>query len=191
MLLLRLEDGAGSLPLRQVGSLNSFALTQNGSVNTGIYYPRIGSIANDSGGGRREEGVPGFELLVRWTFCAKGDTSCMPAQAVTSALLSNQFRVSRNRALIKLICNGSATCEGQLSLMNLGALTAGKGRAAARTVSYGTVKYSIAAGKRATLKLKLNSKGKKLLKRKRKVKLGLRNQSAMGGRVNSTVTLKR
>lgn len=185
------QNGAGTLPVRQVGSTNSFALTQNGSVNAGIFYPRIGSIANDSGGGRREEGVPGLELLVRWTFCPDGDTSCMPAQAVTSALLSNQLRVSRNRALIRLICNGSAACEGQLSLLNIGALTAGNAHAAAKTTSYGTVKYTIAPGKRATLKLKLNSKGKKLLKRKRKVKLGLRNQSKSGGRVNATVTLKR
>lgn len=186
------QAGAGSLPIRQVGSTNSFALTTNGSVNAGFFYPRIGAEPNDNGGGRREEGVPGFELMVRATWCATADTSCQPPGAATAALLAQSARVQAGRALIRLICNGNSACEGTLALVNPGALSSSTGAGAGgRTVKYGTARYKINAGAKATIRVKLNSKGKRLLRRKKKAKVGLRITPTGGAVVNGSVTLKR
>lgn len=184
------QSGAGSLPIRQVGSTSSFALTSLGSVNAGNFYPRIGSDPNDSGGGRREEGVPGFELMVRSTWCATNDTSCQPAApGANAALQSPSARVRANRALIRLICNGNVACEGRLALVNTAALSSSLG--AARTTTYGSARYKLSPGGSATIKVKLNRKGKALLRKKKKVKVGLRVTPTSGSGSNGFVTLKR
>ncbi len=183
------QAGAGSLPIRLVGSTYSFALTTDGSVNVGVFYPRIGSIPNDSGGGRREDGVPGFELMVRATWCAADDTTCLPPGAAVASLLAQSAKVRAGRALIRLICNGNAACEGTLALVNPGALSSSAGTA--KTVKYGTAHYKIAGGGKATIKLKLNKKGKRLLRTKSKAKVGLRLTPKGGATVNSKFTLKR
>jgi hypothetical protein len=68
------QTGTGSLPLFFFpGQQNAFLLTQFGSVNAGFFYPRLGTIPNDSGGGRREEGLPGVEVLMQWTWCPTSD----------------------------------------------------------------------------------------------------------------------
>lgn len=68
------QAGTGSLPLFFFpGQQNAFALTQFGSVNAGFFYPRLGAVPNDSGGGRREEGLPGVEVLIQWTWCPATD----------------------------------------------------------------------------------------------------------------------
>ena len=61
-------SGTGTLPLAQVGPINTFALTTPGSVNAGFWYPRLSANGQDVGGGRRETGLPGIEVLVRWTW---------------------------------------------------------------------------------------------------------------------------
>ncbi len=78
------ETDCGSLPLRAVGPSNVLSIP-DGDPMAGVFYPRMGQIANDSNGGRHEiqEGVPGYELLVRWTFCATGDVTCAGAPPVT------------------------------------------------------------------------------------------------------------
>jgi hypothetical protein len=53
-----------------VGSTNMFN-EPVGNSRAGAFYPRIGQIGDDSGGGRREEGVPGVEVLVRWTSASR------------------------------------------------------------------------------------------------------------------------
>jgi hypothetical protein len=72
------QSGSGTLPLFFFGTPNAFQLTQFGSVNAGFFYPRVGAIPNDAGGGRREEGLPGVEVLIQWTWCpaADGDVAC-------------------------------------------------------------------------------------------------------------------
>lgn len=185
--------GQGSLPIRQVGSTYSMALATAGSVNTGIFYPRIGAVANDNGGGRREEGVPGFELLARFTWCATNDITCQPAGTATAAALAQAARVQRGRALIRLACRGDALCEGTLALLNPGALSSAKGKAgaSAATTTYGTARFKIKPGKTAKIKVKLNSKGKRLLRRRSRSKVDLRVSSTNGLTNASKVTLKR
>jgi hypothetical protein len=182
--------GQGSLPIRQVGSTYSLALSQTGSVNAGIFYPRIGAIPNDNGGGRREEGVPGFELMVRFTWCATNDISCQPAGTATAARLAQSARVSAGRALIRLACRGDALCEGTLALLNPGALAANANGSAA-AVKYGTAKFRIKPGKTAKVRVKLNAKGKRLLKRRSKAKVTVSVTANNGLTNTSKATLKR
>lgn len=183
------QSGAGSLPIRQVGSTSSFALTSFGSVNAGIFYPRIGADPNDNGGGRREEGVPGFELTLRATWCGTKDTSCQPAGAADAALAAQIAKVRAGRALVRMICNGNAACEGRLALVNPGALSSSAG--AARTTTYGSAKYKLSAGGTATIKVKLNRKGKSLLRKRKKARVGIRVTPTSGSGSNGFLTLKR
>jgi hypothetical protein len=67
-------SGTGSLPLHSTGRNNAFDLTAPGSVNAAFHYPRLGGQPSDASAGRREEGVPGFEVLMRWTWCPAGVT---------------------------------------------------------------------------------------------------------------------
>jgi hypothetical protein len=69
---LSAASGTGTLPIATTGRNNLFDFTQPGSVNAGVFYPRLGAIPNDSGGGRHEDGIPGFEVLMQWTFTPAG-----------------------------------------------------------------------------------------------------------------------
>jgi Ca2+-binding RTX toxin-like protein len=69
---LSAASGTGTLPIATTGRNNLFDFTQPGSVNAGAFYPRLGAIPNDSGGGRHEAGIPGFEVLMQWTFTPAG-----------------------------------------------------------------------------------------------------------------------
>jgi hypothetical protein len=184
--------GQGSLPIRQVGTTYSLALSQPGSVNAGIFYPRIGAIANDNGGGRREEGVPGFELLARFTWCATNDITCQPPGTATAARLAQSARVQAGRALIRLACRGDALCEGTLALLNPGALAAsGENAGSSAATKYGTARFKIRPGKTVTIKAKLNARGKRLLRNRRKAKVDLSVTSKNGLSNTSKVTLRR
>ena len=71
-------SGTGLLPLFGNGFHNTLTDYQNGNTTAGFIYPRLGAIPNDSGGGRREEGVPGFEVLMRWTWTPPGSPAPPP-----------------------------------------------------------------------------------------------------------------
>jgi hypothetical protein len=68
-------SNTGSLPLNSNGRHNAYYYTQPGSPNSSFWHPRMGGLPNDPSAGRREEGaVPGFEILMRWTWCPAGQT---------------------------------------------------------------------------------------------------------------------
>jgi hypothetical protein len=70
--------GSGLLPLFGNGQHNTLAHSSlPGNPQAGFLYPRLGASPGDSGGGRREEGIPGMEVLLRWTWCPAGQT-CAP-----------------------------------------------------------------------------------------------------------------
>ncbi|HVE69626.1 MAG TPA: hypothetical protein VNB64_13710, partial [Solirubrobacteraceae bacterium] len=79
-------SGTGSLPLHSTGRNNFFQSTQPGSVNASFWYPRMGALGSDrgpmGGAGRREDGMPGMEILLQWTWCPAGQTCAPPAQPV-------------------------------------------------------------------------------------------------------------
>jgi hypothetical protein len=211
------ENDGGSLPLREVGPHNVLSIP-DGNPMAGAFYPRMGRIPNDEKGGRHEilEGVPGFELLVRWTFCATGDVTCAGAPPATPGptvplspkapapvvprLGSKQAQVEEGKALVPLICGGSAACEGQLELLAPAASGAVAARAAtgsaalkgkAATVVYGKAAYKLAAGAKGKVRVKLNRRGKKLLAKHAEATVTLRLAPKGGTATTAKLTLKR
>lgn len=205
---LSAEVGAGTLPLRPVGTANIFN-EPIGNSRAGAFYPRIGSNPNDSGGGRREEGAPGLEVLVRWTFCAAGDTSCQPggpapvpvtptgppagpAAIVAPTLARKLAQVKENNALVNLLCGADAACQGQLELVSGGgALASASAGRKPKPVVYGSSKYSLAAGAKGSIAVKLNRRGKALLRRNGQATVTLRVLPKGGAASTSKLTLKR
>jgi hypothetical protein len=219
--------GTGTLPLAQVAPrINNFDIFTPGSVNAGFFYPRLSANGQDQGGGRREEGVPGIEVLVRWTWQPPGAVVPQPGGGggggqggvigpVGPALAGRGATpVRRGNALVDLICNGNAACAGQLQLLaaragGAAALAPRAGGSAAEPAppargaakpkkkakkpkSYGKARFSIPAGGKATIKVKLNKAGKKALKKKPKgVTVRLRMTPAGGAPIESRVKLKR
>jgi hypothetical protein len=208
LMALSANAGTGTLPLRVVGSVNLFN-EPIGNSRAGFFYPRVGSIPNDSGGGRREEGLPGVEVLVRWTWCGRGDPSCDPSlqasppagpppvtttappagpAAIIAPTLANKIaQVRENQALIGLLCGGNVACRGQLELVGSGAV-ASAGRAAKRPV-YGQASYKIGAGAKGTIEVGLNRRGRALLRKHERVTVTLRVLPKGGTLSASPVTL--
>lgn len=205
---LSADAGAGALPLRAVGSANLFN-EPIGNSRAGAFYPRIGSNPNDSGGGRREEGAPGLEVLVRWTFCAAGDTSCQPggpapapvtptappagpAAIVAPTLVRKLARVKENNAFVSLLCGADAACQGRLELVSGGgALASAAGARKPKPVVYGSARYSLAADARGSVAVKLNRRGKQLLRRNGQATVRLLVLPKGGAASSSKLTLER
>jgi hypothetical protein len=215
------ESDGGSLPLRVAGPSNVLSIP-DGDPMAGVFYPRMGQIPNDEKGGRHEiqEGVPGYELLVRWTFCAAGDASCggggaaggaapggggatgpvvpPPAAGGVARLGAKQAQVKEGNALVGLICGGDAACEGRLSLLAPTAAgsstapraTASTAKGKAKKVVYGTAGYKLAAGAKGTVKVKLNRRGRKLLAKHAKATVSLRLAPKGGKATTASLTLK-
>ena len=173
LLAISAAAGTGDLPLFSTGRNNSFQFTEPGSVNASFFYPRMGTIPNDSGGGRSEgTGIPGIELLINFTWCPAGSGGgpgqCVPGTGGggpgTAGLRSQNGAVANGRALIDLVCNGNTACTGLLELLNPTARSAvtnatkGAGR-------FGKQSYEIAAGANGIVSVKLNKKAKRLLRR--------------------------
>lgn len=202
--------GAGTLPLLQTGPQNTFAITQNGAVDAGFFYPRMGTQPNDTGGGRREQGISGIELTVRWTWVSADDPSLAPGPApgtvtpqpgpvvpVTPApaaapvpgLVRSTAAVRDGRAAIALTCKGNALCAGQLELL----ARTGTARAAASkgATSYGKASYSVKAGAKASVKIKLGTKGRSALRKHKRLKAVLVLTPKGGKAVRRQLTLTR
>jgi hypothetical protein len=225
------EADGGSLPLRVTGSSNVLSIP-DGDPMAGVFYPRMGRIANDTQGGRHEiqEGVPGYELLVRWTWCATADPSCngagppaggQPAgpatgpaapSALAPRLGAKQAAVKEGSALVSLVCGGNVACEGQLSLLaptatgssaapraltessaapRAATAVGSTGKGKAKPVIYGTTSYKLAAGAKGTVAVKLNRKGKKLLRRRATATVTLRLTPKGGTATTARLTLRR
>jgi hypothetical protein len=213
------ENDGGSLPLREAGPHNVLSIP-DGDPMAGAFYPRLGRIPNDSQGGRHEiqEGVPGLELLVRWTFCAAGDATCTPGAAPAGPgpapqpspagppgpgprgagggavpvprLAGNQAPVQRGNALVNLVCGGDAACEGRLALLGTTATASAAGKKA-RPIVYGGALYRLAAGGKGTVKVALNAKGKALVRKHAKVTVTLRLAPKGGSATTARLTLSR
>jgi hypothetical protein len=202
------EADGGSLPLRAAGPSNVLSIP-DGDPMAGVFYPRMGRIAGDTQGGRHEiqEGVPGYELLIRWTWCATGDTSCNgaappggggttgttpppAAPAKAPRLGAKQAPVTKGSALVGLVCGGDAACEGQLALLAPTA-AASSATGKAKQVVYGTATYKLAAGAKGTVAVKLNRKGKKLLKKHATATVSLRLTPKGGTATTAKLTLRR
>jgi hypothetical protein len=219
LMAISADNNTGSLPLRAVGSNNIFN-EPIGNPRAGDFYPRMGQIGNDTGGGRREDGAPGLEVLVRWTFCPAGDLTCTPGAtppapttqpatpapapapapaptppapkggALTPRLAGNQAPVQGGNALVPLACGVAATCEGRLTLFAPTATASAAGKKPKPTI-YGTATYKLAAGAKASVKVTLTPKGKALLRNRAKATVTLRLSPKSGPATTAKLTLKR
>jgi hypothetical protein len=192
-------SGTGELPLLDTGDNNVLTGYRSGSPDAGFLYPRMGALEAPGGGTRNNESIPNVEVLVQWTWTPAGGVPTPPtplppvAPAPTptptgpaAPVAGNAAQVAAGRALIQLACGGNAACQGQLELLSRGAA-----KTAAKPTVYGTTPYSVAAAANAVVKVKLNSKGKALLRKRRSVKVGLRLTPTGGVPITGVVKLKR
>jgi hypothetical protein len=84
--------------------------------------------------------------------------------------------VSKNRFTVKVACAGAA-CKGKLTVKTT----------AKRPVTVGSASYSLAAGKTASVRVKLTAKGRSLMRKSKR----LRVKVTVTGAKARTVTLKR
>lgn len=193
-------SNTGVLPLLDTGDNNVLTGYRPGSPDAGFLYPRLGALEGPGGGTRNNESIPNVEVLLQWTWTPVGGVPTAPtplppanpptptAPAAPTAPTANAAaRVAAGRALIGLVCNGNAACAGQLELLSRGA---GK-VSIKRLTSYGSKPYSLAAGAGATVKVKLNRKGKALLEKRRSAKLVLQLTPTGGTPVTEKLKLKR
>ena len=92
-----------------------------------------------------------------------------PPPPAGTASIAGKPKVKGNKVLLRLRCAGAGACRGVVKLTTRLAEKAkakGKGehKKGARTIVIGKARYSVAAGKRATVHVKLTGKGKALLR---------------------------
>jgi hypothetical protein len=86
---------------------------------------------------------------------------------------------------ISLSCKDA--CSGKLTLKTASKVKLGSKRS---VVTLGSASYKLAAGKRATVKLKLGSKGRSLLRTVTKVRVKLTAAPKSGKAASKTLTLR-
>ncbi|MDA0182312.1 hypothetical protein OJ997_18540 [Solirubrobacter phytolaccae] len=108
-----------------------------------------------------------------------------PAAAPKVTVRSTKLKVSANRVSTSLKCTGTAACRGTVTLRTTAKV---KKRYVTLTKA---VKYTVAAGKTATVRLSLSSAGKKHLRGKKRVAVALDVKPASGKTVTKKLTLTR
>lgn len=110
-----------------------------------------------------------------------------------SVNLAREFAwVRRNEARVRLLCKLAQECAGLLRLQNRKA--PGAAAAAAATVTYGRARFTIAAGKTGTVKVKLGAAGRKLLRTRKKATVWANSTVGTGSAqrvVSAKLVLKR
>lgn len=190
-------SGTGTLPLFSNGRNNIITDPGPGNPEAGFLYPRMGALEGPGGGTRNNESTPGVEVLVQWTWTPPGVVPPPTPPPITPAPPTNppaataptaQAAAAANarRALIQLACGANAACQGQLELLSRSSqLAAGKPKV------YGSATYSLAAGQSSEVKVKLNRKGKALIRKRKSVTVSLRLTPTGGSPVVSELKLKR
>jgi hypothetical protein len=174
-------SNAGTLPLHSNGNNNAGFYTTFGSPNAGFFFPRVSSA--DGLNARNEGAIPGIEVLVRWTWCPAGQ-ACGQVPTVRGG----SARARGNRALIDLVCGPDVICEGVLELFNRGGASAAAKR---KSISYGSAPYSLGAGAKATVAVKLKGPARRILKRKGKLKTDLALTPTGASRVTRPLKVKK
>jgi hypothetical protein len=87
-------SGTGALPLFRNGRENFLLDVTPGNTYAGFFYPRLGAVPNDSGGGRPPEATPGVEVTVSWTWNAG---SCKKKRGKRAAAAAKKCRKKKRR----------------------------------------------------------------------------------------------
>lgn len=186
-------SGTGTLPLFIPGQPNAFDLTTFGSVNAGFFYPRLGTIPNDVGGGRREDGIPGVELTVQWTWCPAGQNCAGGGGGgggggAGPAVRNQGAQVARGRAPVDLVCNGNAVCRGLLELIANPGAAAANGK---KTPTFGKKKFELQPGATGIVDVKLKGRAKKQVKKTGSYPVTVRLTPEGGAPMTFSLTLTR
>jgi hypothetical protein len=143
-----------------------------------------------------------------WPAVHRGNAYCAPGgpgryavlfiadwQANLAVKLAAQFAPVRNNAAsAPLTCRLMHKCAGLLRLQNATAPGARIAAAAGKTVTYGSAKSTIATGKRKTIKIKLSTQGRALLRKHKKVTVWANTINGSGATrqvISAKLTLKR
>ena len=154
--------GAGSLPLANLGSNNIFAPSD---VTAGFWYPRMGAIPNDSGGGRQEGAIHNIEVLLRFTWCGNVGTG---KQGVT---------LGPNDGCAVAVPNGGFACTRACTALPIAVTVPGPGRLTAADAGAG--RRATAAAKKAALIAPASVSATKSGKAKLTIKLTSAGRSAL------------
>ncbi|MGA8217388.1 MAG: hypothetical protein WB771_02390 [Solirubrobacterales bacterium] len=106
-------------------------------------------------------------------------TSSAPGTGGDLVELARTARVQGNHALFSVLCNLSVPCRGNVKLQNLNARLAslagpqllGTASARARIKTYAKGKLKIPAGKKRTVRVALNGRGRRLLRGRRRARV--------------------
>lgn len=99
-------------------------------------------------------------------------------------------KVSRGRAAVQLQCPPGAACAGNLVLSSRAAAAAGRSATRKATI-YGVTGYTVAGAKKASVPVKLNSKGRRVLRRSRSATAWLIITPTGGAAKSSRIRLTR
>jgi hypothetical protein len=180
-------SGAGSLPLAEVGEHSSFAYTQPGSFDANFTYPAMGAQPGDTQGGRAEQGVSGFEVLARFTWCsgnaargaARTAQTCGGA-AAPATLATTKLRARNGRVGLSIRCLLRSTCSGRVALRTN----------ARRPRILGSAPVNVRAGKTQTVSVPLNATGLSLAARHGTTSLQAVIDLGRSGKLSTAVTLR-
>lgn len=190
---LALEVEAGNVPI---------PLFSTGALSYPVYPgPTSQGLAAPSPNGLPTFGTYGYGVLMNADLTLDaggpaGPTPVTPATPVTPGALlpavqlgARTAPVRANVASLPIICQ-VADCSGLITLLQ-GA--AGAAATTQKAVSLGSAKFSVKAGAKATVKVKLNSRGRSLVKKNKRVKVTARVTYSGGGGPTASyaLTLKR
>lgn len=186
---------AGTLPLARVpGQDRNLTFGTPGTLNAGGYWPSLGRLSNDTGGGRVAGGYGGIEVLLRYTLSARpgllspGPPITFPSLNIVQ--LGGSVLRPIGRDLDVIIDCLQANCNGALDLITRSRVLPAAKKKTRKIRSLVTKrKFTVKKGKRK-VRLKLNKLGRKLARRKStKVKLVV--DLGPGRTVTRNMTLKK
>jgi len=211
-ILVVVAVGPGSLPVNDRGTHGFLFGSAANQAQASFLHPALALGESNTDVGIMD----GYEVLLQYDWCgvpgtlsnptptppANPQTACSggagpgpaapgggPGPAAAPAplrALATAAAVRHGVAALRLRCLLDTTCAGLVRLQ-----ARARGATAAAAKSYGSKRYRIKAGKKATLRVKLNRAGRKALRRKRKLPVSAVVNSAGGQRWTLKLTLKR
>jgi RTX calcium-binding nonapeptide repeat (4 copies) len=123
------------------------------------------------------------------SLCEVVDRSLVVSSAPKPSLRSSRLSVSKNRISVKLSCpKGGDKCRGKLTLRTASKVELGSKRAA---VTIGSASYSVSAGHSSTLRVKVTSKGRSLMRKHKSVRVRVSVTPTGGHAATKALTLRR
>lgn len=175
------------------------SIDNSGANSMGVFYPAWQSVGEEKVGPAASLVNPVVLMNADWDpVGAAAPPAPVAPIAVPALSIPNRQALVRNaRARLALACGLDTACAGRVLLQSRRAnaaralVASSSARAkAARTVTYGSARFRIGPGKRSVLKVKLNRKGKRLMRKQGKPKVWV-NVSMKGQTITPRrITLK-